>query len=94
MSNLKGISQVLHQIIRENGWEDKINKQKLYIAWDNAMGPAVTRHTQSIYLQGRKLIINIDSAPLKHELSMQRSRIIDLLKEQTGKDMVDVVVIR
>jgi predicted nucleic acid-binding Zn ribbon protein len=94
MSNLKGISQVLRQIIRENGWDDKINKQKLYIAWDTVMGPAVAKHTESIFLQGRKLVIKIDSAPLKHELSMQRSRIIDLLKEETGMDMVDIVVIR
>ncbi|MCH8546341.1 MAG: DUF721 domain-containing protein [Cryomorphaceae bacterium] len=94
MSNLKGISQIVKQIIRENGWEDKMEKQKLYIAWDEVMGPAVAKRTESIILQGRKLVINIDSAPLKHELTMQRNRIIELLREHTGKDMVDIVVIR
>ncbi len=94
MSNLKGIGQIVKQIVRENGWEDKMEKQKLYIAWDEVMGPAVARRTDSIILQGRKLVIKIDSAPLKHELTMQRNRIIELLKEHTGKDMVDIVVIR
>lgn len=94
MSNLKGIGQIVKQIVRENGWEDKMEKQKLYIAWDEVMGPAVAKRTDSIILQGRKLVIKIDSAPLKHELTMQRNRIIELLKEHTGKDMVDIVVIR
>ena len=94
MSNLKGIGQIVKQIVRENGWEDKMEKQKLYIAWDEVMGPAVARRTDSIILQGRKLVIKIDSAPLKHELTMQRNRIIELLKEHTGKDIVDIVVIR
>ena len=71
-----------------------MNKQRIYIAWDEVMGPAVAKRTESIFLQGRKLVISIDSAPLKHELSMQRSRIVELLKEHTGLDMVDVVVIR
>lgn len=94
MSNLKGIGQIVKQIVRENGWEDKMEKQKLYIAWDEVMGPAVAKRTDSIILQGRKLVIKIDSAPLKHELMMQRNRIVELLKEHTGKDMVDIVVIR
>ncbi|MCC5916351.1 MAG: DUF721 domain-containing protein [Cryomorphaceae bacterium] len=94
MSNLKGIGQVISQIIRENGWEERIHKQELYLAWDEVMGPAVAKRTESIYLKGRRLFITINSAPLKHELNMQRTRIVEILREHTGRDLVDHVIIR
>ncbi len=92
--NLKGIGQVISQIVRENGWKDKMDAQRIYIAWDEVMGPAVARRTEKIYIFNRKLYIHIQSGALKYELSMQRSRIIERLKEHTNLDLIDNVVIR
>jgi predicted nucleic acid-binding Zn ribbon protein len=85
---------VIKEIVRESGWEDRMNEQKLYIAWDELMGPAVARRTEKIYLRNRKLYIHISSSALKHELNMQRSRIIERLREHSNMNLVEQVIIR
>ncbi|NVK33385.1 MAG: DUF721 domain-containing protein, partial [Rhodobacteraceae bacterium] len=46
------------------------------------------------YIKDKKLFVHIESAPLKHELSMSRDKILVLIAKELGSSIVNEVVIK
>ena len=58
------------------------------------MGPVVSSYTEKIYLRGNKLYIHIQSAPLRSELQGSQQRLIQLLNQALGDNIVGSIIFR
>jgi hypothetical protein len=56
------------------------------------MGKGIALKTKEIYFQDKKLFVNLTSAPLKHELIMSKTRVIEMINEEIGRDFIQEVV--
>jgi hypothetical protein len=70
---------------------DKVNAQK---AWENLMGNGVNSYTREVRLERGILYVSLSSAVLREELSHGKSKIVSMLNEALGKDLVQKVVLR
>lgn len=77
------------QKIKKNFYEISIRK-----AWRELMGEMVDDYTTNIRISRDKLILELSSAPLKNEISFQKEKLIKLLNEKLGKELIREVVIR
>lgn len=59
--------------------------------WEDMMGPVVMKYTGKIKLEGKVLIIQVNSASLKSELHIMRETILSKVNEQLGEDYVKEV---
>jgi hypothetical protein len=75
--------------IKKNYYEISIRK-----AWRELMGEMVDDYTTNIKISRDKLILELSSAPLKNEISFQKEKLIKLLNEKLGKELIKEVVIR
>jgi predicted nucleic acid-binding Zn ribbon protein len=71
-------------------------RERLYQArigemWDETMGPLVRQYTRLVRLDGRTLVIRVESASLKAELLQMRELIILRANERLGEDFVTEV---
>lgn len=73
---------------------DKFNETDLVSSWAKVMGEPIAKRTSKIYIRDKKLYVHLTSAPLKHELSMSRDKILVLLTKEMGKPVVNEVVIK
>ena len=93
--NDKPISDVLKDYIIQN---KKVSKgyftNRIKTTWKESMGPTIYSYTKSIYFNKSTLYINITSSPLRQELLMSKSKIIDLINEKIGSNFINEVVIR
>lgn len=62
--------------------------------WEQLMGKTIARYTQSIQLIDNKLIVTTTVAPLKQELTYSKDKIIKLVNEMLGENIVKEVMIR
>ena len=62
--------------------------------WEKIMGKTIARYTQSIQLIDNKLIVTTTVAPLKQELTYSKDKIIKLVNEMLGENIVKEVMIR
>jgi hypothetical protein len=60
--------------------------------WRTVMGESVARRTISIDLRNRKLYLKLESAPLKNELMMSKSTIVQKINKSVGEDVLDDLV--
>jgi len=70
---------------------DAVNVQDL---WSDLMGPGVMSYTQSIALRGSTLTVVLTSSVLRSELSMGKQKIISMMNEGLGKNLIEHMYLR
>ncbi len=91
--NDQPIKDVLQQMVSSNRWNEKLNRVKIQDLWNKVMGDTVTRYTRHITLRKNSLVLLIDSAPLKQELAYSKEKIMKLINEELGEDIIKEVII-
>jgi hypothetical protein len=56
------------------------------------MGNTVSKRTTNLFFREKKLIVELNSAPLKQELTLSKSKIIELFAKEVGPGIVEEVV--
>ena len=87
---LKDWLQVFAQspLFRARLYQTRVEKM-----WLELMGPVINGYTRKIKLDGHILILYIDSAPLKAELSTMKETIITSVNQRLGENYVKEVKI-
>jgi len=88
------MGEALQEFIKANKLEkgmDKVNAQE---AWANLMGNGVNNYTTAVELRNETLFVSLSSSVLREELSLGKSKIISMLNEELGKDLVKKLVLR
>jgi predicted nucleic acid-binding Zn ribbon protein len=67
-------------------------KEGLVASWERVMGKAVAQKTKEVYVSKGKLFVRLTSAPLKHELVMAKTRVLELLNSEVGAQVVTEVI--
>ena len=88
------MSEALGQFIEKNKLQKGIDKVDARTAWENLMGNGITNYTTSVELQNSTLFVSLSSAPLREELSYGKSKIISMLNEELGKELIKKIVLR
>ena len=74
--------------------DEKIDEHLLIRSWEKAVGPMIARHTTDIYISNKKLVVTIDSAPLRQELHYGRNKLIKDLNAMVGSEVAEELVLR
>lgn len=72
--------------------QGKLNEVTVVSSWERVMGKAVALKTQEVYVSNSKLFVRLSSAPLKHELVMAKTRVMELINTEVGETVITEVV--
>lgn len=56
--------------------------------WEKLMGNGVVSYTDSVQLQNKTLIVKLKSSVLREELSYGKEKIIKMLNEELGEELI------
>lgn len=88
------LSEALQQFLEKSRLKGNVQALRIQDVWEEIMGKAIARYTESIQIVNHTLIITTSVAPLKNELLFQREKIIQRVNEALGEPVVREVVIR
>jgi hypothetical protein len=94
LSNESSIGDVLKQIIQVNKLQPGMDQVNVKEAWKNLMGNGVNSYTRNAVLKGSTFYVELTSAVLREELSHGKSKIITMLNEELGREVVKDLVLR
>ena len=60
--------------------------------WPSLVGPMIAKHTTELFIKDKTLFIRFDSAPLKQEVHMMRSKLKNHLNNELGADVIHEIV--
>lgn len=88
------ISDILKEFVDTNKLQAGLNKVDVKEAWIKMMGNGVNNYTTDIKLDRDVLYVSLSSSVLREELSYGKQKIIDMLNESVGKEVVKKLVLR
>lgn len=88
------IGDVLKDFIQTNKLEKGLDKVGVKEAWHEVMGKAISKYTTNILLERETLFVQLSSSVLREELSYGKEKIIKLLNEELGKELIKKLVLR
>ncbi|MFT4830828.1 MAG: hypothetical protein ACI815_000464 [Psychroserpens sp.] len=88
------LSEALQEFIKVNKLQNGMDKVNVREAWGNLMGNGVNNYTTAIELRNETLFVSLSSSVLREELSHGKSKIITMINEELGKELVKKLVLR
>ena len=88
------ISDALKEFVETNKLEKGLNKVNVADAWAKLMGNGVNNYTNTVNLERDTLYVQLSSSVLREELSYGKAKIIDMLNEELGKEIIKKLVLR
>ena len=88
------IGDVLKDFIQTNKLEKGLDKLDVKEAWGKVLGAAISKYTTNIMLERDTLFVQLSSSVLREELSYGKEKIIKLLNEELGKQLITKLVLR
>ncbi len=88
------MSDVLKGFIDANKLQKGLDKVSIEEAWHSVMGNAISKYTTAIKLDRDTLYVQLSSSVLREELSYGKSKIIKMINEEMGKEIITKLILR
>ncbi len=82
------MADAIQSWMKVNHLEDKFAESDITLSWPLIAGPMIARHTRRIRIENKILKIEVDNAPLREQLNLSKSRILKLVNEKAGRQLV------
>ena len=92
--NTELLSDVIHQVLKEQHLDKPLNEKRLIDAWPLVLGASIMKYTSEIYIKNRVLYVNLSSSVLRHDLFMSRDEIKNSLNKQVGVEVIMDIIFR
>ncbi|MBS7399236.1 MULTISPECIES: DciA family protein [Hallella] len=89
--DVKPLSEVLSQFLRQEGLETPLLQRRLVDAWDTIVGPTIAQYTSDKFIQNQVLFVKIVNPALRQDLSMMRTELVKRLNNAVGSQIITEV---
>jgi len=87
------IEDLMKVMIKENNLTKGMRQMNVRGAWEKLMGNGVMSYTESVQLQNKTLVVKLKSSVLREELSYGKDKIIAMINEELGEELVTKIML-
>lgn len=91
-SNLSPLKDVFDELLQAYALKDRFNERKVVSSWGEIMGNTVAKRTAGISVKDKKLYVKLTSGPIKKELMMNKSKVLQLIAEKFGQHTIEDII--
>lgn len=88
------LGDVLKEFVETNKLDKGLKQVQVVDAWNGLMGPAIKKYTTQVKLDREKLYVQLSSSVLREELSYGKQKIIKLMNEELGSELIKDLILR
>lgn len=93
-SNTRPLGELIREVLRRHRLDSKITETRIMSSWEKVMGAHIARYTDKVLVRQGRLTVYLRSSVLRNELEYGREKIIKLVNEELGEDIIRDVVFR
>jgi hypothetical protein len=86
------LKEAIDELLNAYKLRGKFNETHIVASWSRIMGPTIANRTSKIFIKNKKLYVQLNSAPLKSELSMSRTKIVEILNKDLKEELLEEVI--
>ncbi len=74
--------------------DQKYSETELISSWERLMGKPIASRTSQLFVHKKILYVKLSSAPLKHELNLSKSKVIEIIRREFNDQIIDDIVFK
>jgi hypothetical protein len=86
------LKAALNELLKSYKLESKFNAARIRNDWEKLMGKPISNRTSRIRISNGKITVYLTSAPLKNELNMSKTRILEILRKEYGETQITDII--
>ena len=90
----KTVGDIVPDLLRKEHLDVPLAEHRACALWPHIVGPGINRYTLSRNVRNGVMTVHLSSAPLRNELMMHRSRIITLINQALGREIIKEIVFK
>ncbi len=87
------LKDVLHQYVETMKLNAKLRETNLIMNWDKYVGTMIARATTKIYISQGKLFVQVNSAIVRHELTLIREELLIRINNDLMHNAINEIII-
>jgi len=92
--NEHSIKDAIESLLKVYKLDDRLAERRLLSSWEGVMGKMIANHTKDLYIKHKQLFVTLDSAALRNELSMAKAKIVKMMNEAAGMEVINDVILK
>ncbi len=88
------IGEALNLLLEKSQWKPKVHELRMRQEWEAIVGKTIAKYTRSMALNGKRLTIYTDVAPLKQELLLGKEQLAANINEYFGEKVVEEIIVK
>ena len=86
------LNEAMQDLLKTYQIEGKFMETQLISSWETVMGKAIAKRTGKIYVKDKKMFVELTSAPLKQELNMSKSKVMEMFNKRFNKNLIEEII--
>ncbi|MFO7673686.1 MAG: DUF721 domain-containing protein [Lutibacter sp.] len=92
-NEFQSMEDLMKDVIKENKLTKGMNQISVEEAWAKLMGNGVVSYTSKVELNGKTLVVKLKSSVLREELSYGKEKIIKMMNEELGENLISKIML-
>ncbi len=93
LNEFLSMEDLMKDVIKENKLTKGMNQISVEEAWAKLMGNGVVSYTSKVELNGKTLVVKLKSSVLREELSYGKEKIIKMMNEELGEELISKIML-
>lgn len=90
--DIASVKTAFNDLLKSYRLESRYNAAMIRKDWPELVGKPIANRTSRIRMNNGKISVYLTSAPLKQELNMSKTRILELLRKKYGEEAVRDII--
>ncbi|MCK5369623.1 MAG: DUF721 domain-containing protein [Cyclobacteriaceae bacterium] len=87
-SETSSVKEAIDAMLDTYKLRGKFNENKLINSWESMMGKPISRRTEKLFIKEKVLFVKLNSAPLRHELTISKTKVLEIIHRNFDKTLV------
>jgi predicted nucleic acid-binding Zn ribbon protein len=92
--NEHSIKDAIESLLKVYKLDDRLAERRLLSSWEEVMGKMIANHTKDLFIKHKQLFVTLDSAALRNELSMAKTKIVKMMNDAAGMEVINDVILK
>ncbi|HEY9560071.1 MAG TPA: DUF721 domain-containing protein [Anseongella sp.] len=90
--NEHSMKEAVNKLLETYRIKQKFQETSVVAHWEEIMGTTIASRTSELFIRDGKLFLKLESSVLRNELRMARQKIVDLLNDRAGTQVISEVI--
>jgi predicted nucleic acid-binding Zn ribbon protein len=87
-SDTSSLKDAITSMLESYKIKDKFDANRLINSWGSLMGTPIAKRTEKLFVKDQVLFVKLNSAPLRQELTIAKSKVLEIIHRHYDKELV------